>query len=126
MAREGKTPTALWKEFGAAGLLGLAIEERYGGGGGALGDLAVVTEELAAAGIPLMLLALSPAPASSRKSPIGARVRVLRGRGGVFCAGREVGEAVALSLEELDPHVTAPDEAVGAGGLVVALADVVC
>lgn len=64
-AREGKSPTALWEDLGAAGLLGIAIEERYGGGGGTLGDLAVVTEELAAAGIPLMLLALSPAVCAS-------------------------------------------------------------
>jgi alkylation response protein AidB-like acyl-CoA dehydrogenase len=43
----------------------VAIDERYGGGGGTLGDLAVVTEELSAAGIPLMLLALSPAVCAS-------------------------------------------------------------
>ncbi len=65
MAREGKSPTALWADLGSAGLLGVAIDERYGGGGGTLGDLAVVTEELAAAGIPLMLLALSPAVCAS-------------------------------------------------------------
>src|SRR3978361_90967 len=60
-ARAGASPTELWAELGAAGLLGVAIAEEHGGGGGSLRDLAVVTEELAACGLPLMLLALSPA-----------------------------------------------------------------
>lgn len=70
-AREGNSPTELWENLGAAGLLGIAIEERYGGGGGTLGDLAVVTEELAAAGIPLILLALSPAVCASIIADVG-------------------------------------------------------
>lgn len=60
-ARAGGNPRELWAELGAAGLLGAAIDERYGGGGGGMTHLAVITEELAAAGVPLMLLALSPA-----------------------------------------------------------------
>lgn len=60
-AREGKSPTALWEDLGAPGLLGIALEGRRG----MLGDLAVVTEELAAVCIPLMLPALSPAVCAS-------------------------------------------------------------
>lgn len=60
-SRAGGSPTELWAELGAAGLLGVAITEENGGGGGTLRDLATVTEELAACGVPLMLLALSPA-----------------------------------------------------------------
>ncbi len=70
-AKEGKSPTALWADLGAAGLLGVAIEERYGGGGGTLADLAVVTEELASVGLPLMLLALSPAVCASILTSVG-------------------------------------------------------
>ncbi len=60
-SRAGGSPTELWSDLGAAGLLGVAISEENGGGGGTQWDLAAVTEELAASGIPLMLLALSPA-----------------------------------------------------------------
>src|SRR4051794_25303669 len=71
-ARAGKSPTELWTELGTAGLLGVSIDERYGGGGGTLADLALVTEELAAAGLPLMLLALSPAVCASILAAAGS------------------------------------------------------
>jgi alkylation response protein AidB-like acyl-CoA dehydrogenase len=61
VSRSGGNPTELWQALGEAGLLGVAIPERWGGGGGTLADLLVVTEEVAASGCPLMLLALSPA-----------------------------------------------------------------
>ncbi len=60
-SRQRTNARELWLALGGAGLLGVAIPEEYGGGGGGLSDLAVVTEEVAAAGCPLMLLALSPA-----------------------------------------------------------------
>lgn len=60
-ARAGASPTELWTDLGDAGLLGVNIPEQYGGGDAGMSDLAIVTEELAAAGVPLMLLALSPA-----------------------------------------------------------------
>lgn len=72
-AREGGNPRALWAELGAAGLLGVAIEERYGGGGGTLSHLATTAEELAATGIPLMLVALSPAVCASIIAKAGTR-----------------------------------------------------
>ena len=61
VSRSGGNPTELWRALGDAGLLGVSIPERFGGGGGGLADLVVVTEEVAASGCPLMLLALSPA-----------------------------------------------------------------
>ncbi|MDA8370718.1 MAG: acyl-CoA/acyl-ACP dehydrogenase [Nocardiopsaceae bacterium] len=60
-SRDGASPTELWAELGRAGLLGVNVPEEYGGGGGGMTELAVITEELAASGIPLMLMALSPA-----------------------------------------------------------------
>ena len=60
-ARADGNPTELWHELGAAGLLGVNVPEEYDGGGSGMSDLAVVTEELSAVGLPLMLLALSPA-----------------------------------------------------------------
>lgn len=64
-ARADGDPTELWTELGSAGLLGVGFAEEHGGGGGGMADLALITEELAAAGLPLMLLALSPAVCAS-------------------------------------------------------------
>jgi len=53
-AKEGRKTTELWQEAGKLGYLGVAVPEEYGGGGGDIGDLAAVCEELAAAGSPLL------------------------------------------------------------------------
>jgi alkylation response protein AidB-like acyl-CoA dehydrogenase len=60
-AKEGRKTTELWAEAGKLGYLGVAVPEEYGGGGGDIGDLAAVCEELAAAGCPLLLMVVSPA-----------------------------------------------------------------
>ena len=60
-ARAGEKTTELWSEAGRLGYLGVNLPEEYGGGGGGLGDLAAVCEELAAAGCPLLLMVVSPA-----------------------------------------------------------------
>src|SRR5699024_11582488 len=60
-ASEGRKTTELWSEAGRLGYLGVAVPEEYGGGGGEIGDLAAVCEELAAAGCPLLLMVVSPA-----------------------------------------------------------------
>ncbi|RLV56141.1 acyl-CoA dehydrogenase [Aeromicrobium phragmitis] len=60
-ADEGRKTTELWSEAGKLGYLGVSIPEEYGGGGGEIGDLAAVCEELAAAGCPLLLMVVSPA-----------------------------------------------------------------
>lgn len=58
---EDRSPTELWQTLGKHGFMGPAIAERYGGGGGGLLDLAIVEEELSAAGLPLLKLLVSPA-----------------------------------------------------------------
>ncbi|MBA9005158.1 acyl-CoA dehydrogenase family protein [Thermomonospora cellulosilytica] len=60
-ARSGEKTHELWNEAGALGYLGVNVPEEYGGGGGGIGDLAAVCEELAAAGCPLLLMVVSPA-----------------------------------------------------------------
>jgi alkylation response protein AidB-like acyl-CoA dehydrogenase len=59
--RSGGGIDELWKDLGAAGLLGLHLPEEYGGGGGGIADAVVVVEELAAHGMPLLLWVISPA-----------------------------------------------------------------
>ncbi|RKT53933.1 acyl-CoA dehydrogenase family protein [Saccharothrix australiensis] len=60
-ARAGEKTDELWADAGRLGYLGVAVPEEYGGGGGGIGDLAAVCEELAAAGCPLLLMVVSPA-----------------------------------------------------------------
>jgi len=57
-----KMPTSeLWAELSDAGFMGVNLPEQYGGGGGGMTELAIVCEEAAAAGCPLLLMLVSPA-----------------------------------------------------------------
>ena len=59
--RSGGSVDELWKDLGAAGLLGLHLPEEYGGGGGGMAEAVIVVEELAAHGMPLLVWVISPA-----------------------------------------------------------------
>lgn len=59
-AAERRPCAELWAELGRAGFIGVNVPEEYGGGGG-LAELAIVCEELAAQGTPLLLLLVSAA-----------------------------------------------------------------
>ncbi|WGL52725.1 acyl-CoA dehydrogenase family protein [Nocardioides sp. BP30] len=60
-ARAGEKTTDLWLELAKNGYLGVNLPEEYGGGGGGLGDIAAVLEEVGTAGCPLLLMVVSPA-----------------------------------------------------------------
>jgi alkylation response protein AidB-like acyl-CoA dehydrogenase len=60
-ARDGESPDELWGEVAEQGFIGVNTPEEYGGGGLGIYELAIVCEELAAAGCPLLLLLVSPA-----------------------------------------------------------------
>ena len=60
-ARAGQPTAELWAEVGKAGYTGVNLPEEFGGGGGGMTDLAIVLEELGAAGCPLLMLVVSPA-----------------------------------------------------------------
>ncbi len=60
-ARSGEKTAELWAAAGKAGYLGVNVAQEYGGGGGGIGDLAAVCEEFAAAGMPLLMMVVSPA-----------------------------------------------------------------
>jgi alkylation response protein AidB-like acyl-CoA dehydrogenase len=53
--------TELWQALGHQGFIGINIPEEFGGGGAGLTELALVCEETAAAGAPLLLLLVSSA-----------------------------------------------------------------
>ena len=64
-ARTGGKTTELWTAAGKAGYLGVAVPAEYGGGGAGMVELAIVAEEIAAAGCPLLLIVVSPAIAAT-------------------------------------------------------------
>ncbi|WP_181767051.1 acyl-CoA dehydrogenase family protein [Streptomyces albidus (ex Kaewkla and Franco 2022)] len=61
VVRDGKHTDELWDEAAALGYLGVNLPEEYGGGGSGMAELAIVLEELGAAGCPLLMLVVSPA-----------------------------------------------------------------
>src|SRR3954454_11269065 len=56
----GKTDD-LWRDLGRHGFLGVHLPEEHGGGGGGISELAIVCEEVAAQGCPLLLILVSAA-----------------------------------------------------------------
>jgi alkylation response protein AidB-like acyl-CoA dehydrogenase len=59
---EARAPTTeLWQALGRHGYIGINIPGEYGGGGAGLSELAIVCEESAAHGCPLLLLLVSSA-----------------------------------------------------------------
>ena len=69
--REGRSPDELWSEAGKSGFLGVSLPVEYGGGGAGIQELAIVLEELGAAGCPLLLLVVTPAICGSIISRFG-------------------------------------------------------
>jgi alkylation response protein AidB-like acyl-CoA dehydrogenase len=65
VVRAGGSPTELWDALGEHGFMGAAIATEYGGGGAGLLDLALVEEEVSAAGLPMLKLLISPAVAGA-------------------------------------------------------------
>lgn len=60
-AEAGEPCTELWRELGTTGFLGINLPEEHGGGGAGLLELAMVVEETAAAGCPMLLMLVSAA-----------------------------------------------------------------
>lgn len=60
-ARDRAPQQELWTALGDAGFVGVNVAQEYGGGGGGLVELAVVCEEIAAKGTPILLLLVSAA-----------------------------------------------------------------
>lgn len=58
-ARQGRHPVELWQALASNGYVGVNIPERHGGGGMGISELAIVCEELAAQGCPLLVLIVS-------------------------------------------------------------------
>ncbi len=70
-ARAGRKADELWNELARAGYLGVNVPSEFGGGGMGISELAIVLEELGAAGCPLLLLVVSPAICATIVSRFG-------------------------------------------------------
>jgi alkylation response protein AidB-like acyl-CoA dehydrogenase len=70
-AEAGEPCSELWTALGESGFLGINLPEEYGGGGAGLVELAMVCEETAAAGCPLLLLLVSAAISGEMISQFG-------------------------------------------------------
>ena len=60
-ARAGQHTDELWREAGKLGFIGVNLPEEYGGGGAGMYELALVMEEMSAAGSALLMMVVSPA-----------------------------------------------------------------
>jgi len=97
-ARSGGKTTDLWLAIGKNGYLGINIPEEYGGGGGGIGDIAAVCEELAAQGCPLLMMVVSPAICGTVIARFGTEEQKQRWLPGI-CDGTET---MAFAITEPD------------------------
>ncbi len=97
-AQAGEKTTDLWLAIGKAGYLGINIPEEYGGGGGGIGDVAAVCEELAAQGCPLLMMVVSPAICGTVISRFGTEEQKQKWLPGI-CDGTET---MAFAITEPD------------------------
>ena len=74
-AAERRPCDELWAALGKAGFIGVNIPSSYGGGGGGLTELAIVCEEIAAAGTPLLLLLVFAAISAEMIAEFGTEVQ---------------------------------------------------
>ncbi|HSE08485.1 MAG TPA: acyl-CoA dehydrogenase family protein [Nocardioidaceae bacterium] len=97
-ARSGGRTTDLWLAIGKNGYLGINIPEEYGGGGGGIGDIAAVCEELAAQGCPLLMMVVSPAICGTVISRFGTEQQKQRWLPGIA----DGTETMAFAITEPD------------------------
>jgi alkylation response protein AidB-like acyl-CoA dehydrogenase len=91
----------LWAELARGGFIGVNIPEEHGGGGGGIAELAVVCEELAAAGCPLLLLLVSPAICGSIIAQFGTTEQQERWLP-LLAGSRDPAAKMAFAITEAD------------------------
>jgi alkylation response protein AidB-like acyl-CoA dehydrogenase len=72
-AEEHMPTDELWRALGRQGFIGINLPEEFGGGGAGLAELALVCEETAAQGAPLLLLLVSSAISGEILTRYGTR-----------------------------------------------------
>jgi alkylation response protein AidB-like acyl-CoA dehydrogenase len=95
--RNGTKLDELWDTLGELGFLGVHLPEEHGGGGAGITELAIVCEEVAAAGCPLLLLLVSAAICAELIARFGTDEQR-----GEWLPGLSVGRKMAFAITEAD------------------------
>ena len=96
-ARSGGCTEALWQAIADQGFLGVHLPEEYGGGGAGITELAIVTEETAAQGCPLLLILVSAAICGELIARFGSSEQKLN-----WLPGLCTGDKMAFAITEPD------------------------
>jgi alkylation response protein AidB-like acyl-CoA dehydrogenase len=96
-ARSGRKTTELWQAMGDHGFLGVHLPEEHGGGGGGITELAIVCEELAAQGCPLLLILVSAAICAELVARFGTEEQRR-----AWLPGLATGDLMAFAITEPD------------------------
>ncbi len=93
-ARGGLKVDELWNDLSKAGFIGVNIAEEHGGGGMGITELAMVCEELGAAGCPLLVLVVSPAICGSVIGRFGSEAQQARWLPGIAAGTTKMAFAI--------------------------------
>ncbi len=93
-SRRGQKTTELWNAVGEAGFIGINLPEAYGGGGMGIAEMAVVCEELAAQGCPLLLLVVSPSICGEIIARFGSEAQKKTWLPGIAAGNRKMAFAI--------------------------------
>jgi len=96
-ARTGQKTDELWQTIADNGFLGVHLPEEHGGGGAGISELAIVTEELAAQGCPLLLILVSAAICGELLTRFGTDDQRAR-----WLPGLAAGEKMVFAITEPD------------------------
>lgn len=96
-ARNGGKTDELWEAVAELGFLGVHIDEEHGGGGAGIRELAIVCEELAAQGCPLLLILVSAAICGELIGRFGTDEQTR-----AWLPGMARGEKMAFAITEPD------------------------
>lgn len=95
--RQGTKLDELWDTLGELGFLGVHLPEEHGGGGAGITELAIVCEEVAAQGCPLLLILVSAAICAELIARFGTDEQRRE-----WLPGLAVGRKMAFAITEAD------------------------
>lgn len=95
--KAGEKVDELWDAVGAHGFLGVHLPESHGGGGAGISELAIVCEELAAQGCPLLLILVSAAICAEVIARFGSDAQK-----DAWLPGLAAGEKMVFAITEPD------------------------
>jgi len=95
--RRGEKADALWAAIAEPGFLGVHLPETYGGGGGGITELAIVCEEVAAQGCPMLLILVSAAICAEVLARFGTPEQQRR-----WLPGLAAGDKMVFAITEPD------------------------